>query len=584
MRSFLKLSYTILLIQLSFLINSCTSTKTHSSEGPAKDFNTFINRFLPEYWNAFPGQAVQSGEMRNSAVFIPNRDALSGQLNFAKNYLDSLKRFDPAKLNTSQAMEYKMLENQLNKIIWTHKKLKPWEWNPAYFNIGPVAGVQLKSINKTLDSKLKALKLGIQSVPEYYEAVYALIKKPTKEHIQLAILQNEGTLKLFNKSFRDSLAVSGLAPAEKEAYTETLVRAAESIEHYIAKLKTRLTEEKKFRSFRLGKKRYYQMFDYELQSSFTPGELYEIALAEKEETITNILRLTQKMWPEYFGHRAKAVNLDSVKALLNILSDNHSSPSSFKSDIENQLPELIQFVKGHGLLNIDVEKPLIVRTTPGYLEGISLVSISAPGPFDKFGNTYYNVNDLTKLPPEAAESWLREYNDYMLQILNIHEAIPGHYTQLVYANESPSVIKNVFGSYSTIEGWACYAERMMLEEGYGSNANELWLMYYKWYLRIITNTLIDIGIHTKNMSKEEVMILLTNEAFQEKSEAEGKWKRASLTQVQLCAYFNGLTEILQLREEIKNQKKNDFNLRKFHDAFLNQGNSPVKYIREVMIR
>ena len=175
------------------------------------------------------------------------------------------------------------------------------------------------------------------------------------------------------------------------------------------------------------------------------------------------------------------------------------------------------------------------------MAGLAGASISSPGPYDKNGNTYYNVGSLNGWDKERAESYLREYNHYILQILNIHEAIPGHYTQLIYSNQSPSLIKSILGNGAMVEGWAVYTERMMLENGYGAPAGstepepEMWLMYYKWNLRSTCNTILDYSVHVKNMSKEDAIKLLTREAFQQKAEAEGKWRRVSLSQVQLCS-------------------------------------------------
>ena len=158
------------------------------------------------------------------------------------------------------------------------------------------------------------------------------------------------------------------------------------------------------------------------------------------------------------------------------------------------------------------------------MAGVAGASISAPGPYDKNGNTYYNVGSLASWDKDRAESYLREYNHYILQILNIHEAIPGHYTQLVYANQSPSLIKAIFGNGAMIEGWAVYTERMMLESGY-ENSDEMWLMYYKWNLRTTCNTILDYSVHTKEMSKEDALNLLINEAFQQKAEAANVFGR-----------------------------------------------------------
>jgi uncharacterized protein (DUF885 family) len=218
------------------------------------------------------------------------------------------------------------------------------------------------------------------------------------------------------------------------------------------------------------------------------------------------------------------------------------------------------------------------------MAGVAGASISAPGPYDKNGNTYYNVGSLAYMSEKEQESYLREYNDYILQILNIHEAIPGHYTQGIYANQSPSIIKTILGNGSMVEGWAVYSELMMIENGYGDNTPEMRLMYDKWNLRSVCNTILDISVHTLDMSEEEAKKLLITEAFQQAAEADGKWKRAQLTSVQLCSYFNGFKEIIDLREEMKKKEGEKFSLKSFNEKFLSYGNIPVKNIRQLMLQ
>lgn len=112
----------------------------------------------------------------------------------------------------------------------------------------------------------------------------------------------------------------------------------------------------------------------------------------------------------------------------------------------------------------------------------------------------------------------------------------------------------------------------------------MWLMYYKWNLRATCNTILDYSVHTKNMSKKAALDLMINQGFQQQAEADGKWKRATLTQVQLCSYFTGYTEIYEFREELKKEQGDKFNLKKFHEQFLSYGSAPVKYIKELMTK
>jgi uncharacterized protein (DUF885 family) len=134
-----------------------------------------------------------------------------------------------------------------------------------------------------------------------------------------------------------------------------------------------------------------------------------------------------------------------------------------------------------------------------------------------------------------------------------------------------------------VEGWAVYTERMMLENGYGNNEPELWLMYYKWNLRTTCNTILDYSVHNLGMTRDQAMDLLVNQGFQQQAEAEGKWKRATLTQVQLCSYFTGFSEIMDLRDALKKKRGRQFDLKEFHEQFLSYGSAPVMYIRELML-
>ena len=157
--------------------------------------------------------------------------------------------------------------------------------------------------------------------------------------------------------------------------------------------------------------------------------------------------------------------------------------------------------------------------------------------------------------------------------------------QGVYNNKkSNSKIKSVFQNGPMVEGWAVYCEQMMIENGWGNNAPEIWLTLYKWRLRECSNVLIDYGIQCLNYSKGDVQKLLKNETFQEDAQIEEKYHRATVSQVQLCSYFTGLSDILALREAYKNKLGDKYSLKDFHEKFLSYGSAPVKYIREVMLK
>ena len=475
-----------------------------------------------------------------------------------------------------------MMQNLLKGFDFSINELKSSTWNPSQYNVCGAFAEILNGNYDTLENRLRDFDIKMDNIPAYYEAALSNIKNPTLEHTQLAVAQNLGGLSVFKNDLKIALQKSNWSETQKSATLNKAAIAIKAIENYADVLSK--MENNSPRSFRLGKDLYAKKFDLDIQSGYSAEEIYQKALKEKEVLHGKMFTLADKLWSKYFQNAQKPTNkLDLIRQVIDEISLQHTKPENFQNEIERQIPELVAYVKQKDLLYIDPSKPLVVRKEPDYMAGVAGASISAPGPYDKNANTYYNVGSLSGWSKEDSESYLREYNDYILQILNIHEAIPGHYTQLVYANQSPSIIKSILGNGAMIEGWAVYTERMMLESGY-KNSDEMWLMYYKWNLRTVCNTILDNSVHTREITKEQAMHLLTKEAFQQNAEAEGKWKRATLSQVQLCSYFTGYSEIQSLKEEMEKKQGNKFKLKQFHEKFLSYGSAPVKYIRTLMLK
>ena len=376
-----------------------------------------------------------------------------------------------------------------------------------------------------------------------------------------------------------------LSPREKQLYVERIAAARTAVQGYVAWLTDLDVTLSKTgaRSFRIGRELYEQKFTYDIQAGGTAEQLYQKALVAREDLLVNMSRLSDELWTKTMGDTPKPADRNKkIAMVIDKLSANHVAPADFVPEIKREIPVLQDWVISHKLLSLDPNKPLVVRETPAYARGVAGASVDAPGPYRPQDRTYYNVTPLDGETPAQAESTLREYNHWILQILNIHEAIPGHYAQLVYANRSPSIVKSLFGNGAMIEGWAVYGERMMLESGYGDNAPEMWLMYSKWNLRSVTNTILDYSVHTLGMTKEQAIDLLVNQAFQTPSEAEEKWHRVQVSSVQLTSYFSGYSEIMELREQRKQALGARFSLKDFHDQFLGYGSAPVRVIKELM--
>ena len=573
---------------LALALTGCSRTdKPATATGPDARFDAFKSQFIEALWKQNPDFATSAGYHKyDSLLLIPNAAQRQADAAFAAQNLAALGQFAPDSLSPNNQIDLRLLRNELRASRWYADTLQSWQWNPAGYNLGAAVGELLNGRHYKLERRLRNISDKIGHAADYYAAARASIRNPTREHTVLGIKQNVGGLEVFGPALADSVRKSNLTEAEKTALTVRIAAARTAVQGYLDFLKNDVLTKGRFRPFRIGRALYNQKFAYDIQSRFTAAEIYQQALAHKAALLHDMGRRAARLYPKYLpGQKAPADTLALITAVINQLTLKHAPRDGFVEAVKRQIPTLVAFVNEHNLLTQDPSKPLVVRETPRYMRGSGAgASVSAPGPYDKGANTYYNVEPLpTEWTAAQAESYLREYNDYTLQILNIHEAIPGHYTQLVYANRSPSLVKSIFGNGAMVEGWAVYSEQMMLESGYGNNSDEMWLLWDKWNMRSTLNAVIDHAIQVDGMGEADVVALLRREGFQEEAEARGKWLRATLSQVQLSSYFTGYTEIYALRQELKRKQGQAFDLKAFNESFLSYGSAPVKYIRELLL-
>ncbi|MDE2427681.1 MAG: DUF885 domain-containing protein [Burkholderiales bacterium] len=552
-----------------------------------QQFQHISQEFLTALWQQDPELAMSAGNFDTAGkLSLPDQATRDAYIAFADRWLQQLARVDGEKLSASALTDLTLMRNYLQGTRWYLSTFREFEWNPSQHNIAGGFDAILNTDFAPKDQRVRLAIRRLQAVPAYYAAAKASIHNPTPEHTRLAIRQSSGALSVLTE-LEKAAAEQHLNDTEQAALQTGLRNARAAVNGYVQFLSDleKNLNPATARSFRIGKALYEGKFKADIQSSLSAEQTYQRALLAKEEAHKNMEKLADQLWEKTMGKQVKpADRAQKIAMVIDKLSANHIEASQLYPEIRRQLPLLEKWIRDHDLLNIDAKKPLIVRETPEYERGVTIASIEAPGIFRPQDNTYYNVTPLEGQSPEQIESTLREYNHWVLQILSIHEAIPGHYTQLQHANQSPSMIKTLFGNGAMVEGWAVYSERMMLESGYGGNTPEMWLMYYKWNLRAVCNTILDYSVHVLGMSEADAKDFLVHQAFQTQAEADGKWQRVQYTSVQLTSYFSGYSEILAFREQLKKQQGAQFNLKNFHEQFLSYGSAPVGMIRQLMLK
>ncbi|MBI3348383.1 MAG: DUF885 domain-containing protein [Burkholderiales bacterium] len=539
-------------------------------------FDKLTEAFLEALWLLDADAAVAAGRFEFAPkITLPDTGQRALMKAYLQRSLEDFERVPEASLTVSQRMDRALLIGKIRSDLWRLYTLREWAWNPSEHNPAGPLDLLLNTDYAPLPERLTALKPRVAALPAYYRAAQASLSGVTREHTELAIQQAPGVI-----SVLDDIARRAAEAGQAAAWRVPLAQARAAVQGYVAHLKRLLPTAK--RAWRLGAELYEPKFAHDIQSARSARETYELALQRREEVLASMQVQAAALWPTVIGSEAApADRFALIGRVISKLSERHVARERFVDEIRAQIPQLEAWVRDHDLLTQDASKPLSVRETPVYQRGVAGASIEAPGAYRPQDRTYYNVTPLDELSPAEAESSLREYNHWILQILNIHEAIPGHYTQLVYANRVPSKVKALFGNGAMVEGWAVYGERMMIESGYGASP-EMTLMWGKWHLRSVTNTILDYSVHVLGMARKDALDLLVRQAFQTEREAAEKWRRVQLTSVQLTSYFSGYSEIFALREQLK--ARPGYSLKAFHEAFLSYGNAPVRLIAAEMLK
>jgi uncharacterized protein (DUF885 family) len=274
---------------------------------------------------------------------------------------------------------------------------------------------------------------------------------------------------------------------------------------------------------------------------------------------------------------------ETIRLVLERLNEEHGKPEDLVRDARSTVECIKAFLTEHDILRLPMPDQCKVIEMPEFHRGNAVAYLNPAPPLDAKASSYYAVSP----PPSGwdarrVETLLQEYNRRMLQVLTIHEAYPGHYVQLEYSNRHPSPIRRVLYSGVFAEGWAVYTEQMMLDQGYGKGDLALRLYQLKWYLRSVTNTILDHKMHCQNMSDEEARALLVERAFQSEGEALGKIIRAKQSSCQLATYFVGRMAFYCLRQQMQREMGDKFQLGRYHEAVLEHGTLPVKYLPELV--
>jgi uncharacterized protein (DUF885 family) len=556
-----------------FILNLACSTNQNQSSQFEKLANNYIEKFL----KMNPVWATSLGDHRYDYLMDDySLEGVKKTLKFNRSYLDSLNSINKDKLSETNRIDYQILISSIKSTIFSLDTLREYEWNPRVYNIGSAIYSLVARDFAPLRERLQNVKKRLQSIPPVLEEARKNLKNPPKIHTETAILQNKGNINLITTELDFFLEQS---PDLKKEFEPIQKQVAIALEDYGKWLEKELLP-KSSGDFRLGDEIYRKKLSYTLESDFSKEKIGELAQTDLKETQNVLYETALPLYKTYFPNKTAGEKKNVIKAVLDKLAGNHPNNSTIIDLARKATERITLFVRQKELVTVPDEEVRII-VMPEFQRGVAVAYCDAPGPLETKKETFYAISptpgDWSK---KRVNSFFREYNNYMLENLTVHEAMPGHYLQLAHANQfnAPTMIRSIFYSGTFVEGWATYAEQLMVEYGYGGS--EVKMQQLKMRLRLIINALIDQKIHTEGMTEKEAMDMMMNEGFQEEGEAAGKWRRACLTSTQLSTYYVGNIEINDIVNRYRDKMAADADAKNMHDAILSFGSPAPKYVKQ----
>lgn len=575
---------TFLLLLVVHALSSAASAQDQAFDGLAKDF---VNEFPA----LNPVGATALGDHRfDSRLNEVSPEARAEEREFYREYLKRLEEIDPRQLSRPNQVDYALLKHELEANLWSLDVLQDWAWDPLlYTRLSGSAVYHLMAREfAPLPTRLQHVAERLEQFPRLFPQIRATLvpARVPRIHAETAIKQNRGVLSILDNQVQPNLAT---LPEEQQARLENaMARARTAVEEQQRWLEQELLPNARG-NFRLGPELYDQKLAFMLKTPMTRAEIRARAEQEMARVRDEMFDISRQVYLEHYPYTelpaepSAAYKQALIRAALETAYQDAPQADQVVACARDALAQATTFVRDKDLVTLPAD-PVEIIIMPEFERGVSLAYCDSPGPLDAGLKTFYAVAPLPEDWTDGQiRSFLREYNVRSIHDLTMHEAMPGHYLQIAHSNRYPGKLRALLASGVFIEGWAIYSERMMVDAGYLSGDPLMRLINLKWYLRGIANALMDQAIHAGDMTRDEAMRLMMEDAFQEEREAAAKWVRAQITSAQLSTYFVGTLEHFDLRRDVERAWGDRFDLKTYHDKILSFGSPPVQFVRALIL-
>jgi uncharacterized protein (DUF885 family) len=505
----------------------------------------------------------------------------------------ALSRIERDRLTPEQATDAAILADGIALELLELREIREWTWNPRlvddftpYVPREVVAARLADVVHGTWPEpeRLAAAAAQLRALPRYLAQRRAAFAAVSRVHLDQAVKDNAGRIEFFETELAEFTRKDPAAEKARGAALEALRGYQRFLEADLQKKATR--------SWRLGKDLYARKFPRALQTDLAPEEVDRRATEAFRAARTRLyevaVRLHRQLWPAEPAPPADAAPDAQSRVIARVkdeLAKDHPTAEGMVAASAAKIDGLRAFIEQKGLVGLPPADSLRVEPMPAFKRAGIGAEYLAPGLLgnpEGWRGTYYVEPPDAAWPAEKVESYLRGWNDTELALTAAHEAYPGHHVQAWWSLRDRSPLRTTLWSGTFAEGWAVYATTLVVTQGYGGERNDRYLFAdLRGWMRVCANAVLDVRLQGGDMTEQEAIRFMVEEAFQEPAQAERKLVRAQLDSTQLSQYFIGTTELRALEADVR--AEGAFDQRAFDEGLVSHGFVAVKHLRRLLI-
>lgn len=557
-------------------VSACTPAQEPKPPAvpPATLYAQLVDRHFAALFAFEPTEATEEGDHSHDRELEDlSAPRLQKRVAELRKELDDFEKVHVDELPEADRIDAEALELSIKAKLYDLENIRTWEHNPMIY-----AGVPGRAIDSLMKRDFAPAKERVASViarlshlPAIYAAARANLRDMPKVQVELATRMAKGSIGFLDEEL--PAWAHGVYGAEQvpTELTEAREKAVAATRAFAGWLSTAPATG----SFALGEEKLAEKLKLE--------EMIDAPLGQV------LMRGEAQLAKDWAAFVSTALTIDPKKepvAVMRDLSSDHPTEEALVDTVAKSVEETRQFVVDHKLATIPSEVRPQVKPTPLFARAAVFASMDTPGPFEtKATEAFYYV---TPVEPEwdatHKDQHLRQFNRFVTAIIDIHEVWPGHYLQFLWAKRFPSKTRKLVYAMSNGEGWAHYAEQMLVDEGFGGGdpktAAKMRLAQLQEALVRDCRYVAAIKLHTMGMTVEQAAKLFEEKAFMEPANALEEAKRGTYDPKYL-AYTWGKLEIQALAKDYRAQKK--ASLQQFHDAFVSAGALPLPLVRKLLL-